>query len=286
MEHYQVVTEDGYILALYRIPGNLTETPEESQALKKPPVLLQHGLEADMMQWVTQWPDVAHAFVLSRAGYDVWLGNNRGTTYSLGHVSLKSSSKEYWQFDWEEMGVYDTPAVIDFILKQTGFPQLSYIGHSEGTTQVMAGAALKPDLYSSKINIAFFLAPPASMKHNDIAINKILTQPLSLKLILDTLDAVHVWNLLPRNYLTSKAMQLVCQLSDNKLCDLVLAMFFDRHPEVDDLDRWDVMASYVPSGASCYNFVHYGQLMRLEKEGFRRYDYGSASANQEHYGQD
>jgi len=45
-------------------------------------VLLQHGLEADMMQWVYNSPDKAAALVLARAGYDVWLGNNRGTRWS------------------------------------------------------------------------------------------------------------------------------------------------------------------------------------------------------------
>lgn len=38
----------------------------------------------------------------------------------------------------------DTPAVIDYIISQTGFSKISYIGHSEGTTQIMAGASLNP----------------------------------------------------------------------------------------------------------------------------------------------
>jgi len=64
------------------------------------------------------------------------------------------------------MGTKDTPAVIDFILKNTGHSKVNYIGHSEGTTQVMAGASLIPDFYKSKIKIAFLLAPPACMKNN------------------------------------------------------------------------------------------------------------------------
>ena len=72
-EKTQVVTDDGYILGIYRIPGKLS-----GSAKPGPPVLLQHGLEADMMQWVYNEPDVAPALVLARAGYDVWFGNNRG----------------------------------------------------------------------------------------------------------------------------------------------------------------------------------------------------------------
>ena len=32
------------------------------------------------------------------------------------------------------MGVYDVPAVIDYILTTTGQPDLFYVGHSMGTT--------------------------------------------------------------------------------------------------------------------------------------------------------
>lgn len=66
------------------------------------------------------------------------------------------------------MGTKDTPAVIDYILKKTGSSKVSYIGHSEGTTQVMAGAALKPNFYKNKINLAIFLAPPACMRNNKV----------------------------------------------------------------------------------------------------------------------
>ena len=43
-------------------------------------------------------------------GYDVWMTNNRGTQYSLGHTSLDAWDKtdnSYWEFSWAEMGIYD-----------------------------------------------------------------------------------------------------------------------------------------------------------------------------------
>lgn len=40
------------------------------------------------------------------------------------------------------MGKYDVPANVDFILEQTGFEKLIYMGHSQGTTQWFAGNAL------------------------------------------------------------------------------------------------------------------------------------------------
>jgi len=35
---------------------------------------------------------------------------------------------------WHEMGVYDIPAVLNFVLTHTGQPDLYYVGHSMGTT--------------------------------------------------------------------------------------------------------------------------------------------------------
>ena len=74
-----------------------------------------HGIECDMNWWTANDEDLAPAFILADAGYDVWLANNRGTRYGQAHLSLDPKSKEFWSFDWEQMGLYDIPANIDFI---------------------------------------------------------------------------------------------------------------------------------------------------------------------------
>jgi hypothetical protein len=48
-----VVTEDGYVSQMYRIPGLVSEVGQQK---KKPAVLMQHGLMADMMFWVVNTP--------------------------------------------------------------------------------------------------------------------------------------------------------------------------------------------------------------------------------------
>lgn len=104
-EEHEVTTEDGYILMLGRIPGYRNESFKEGS---KRPVILQHGLGINMMQWVFNSNDRTPAFVLARNGYDVWMGNNRGTTFSKKHVKLDATKDpEYWYFTWEEMGTKD-----------------------------------------------------------------------------------------------------------------------------------------------------------------------------------
>ena len=71
--------------------------------------------------WIMNEPEVAPAFQLARAGYDVWLGNSRGTTFSRGHVYLNADKdKDYWDYGFEEMGKYDNPAFVDYVRKHTG----------------------------------------------------------------------------------------------------------------------------------------------------------------------
>lgn len=99
-------------------------------------------------------------YMLSDLGYDVWMGNSRGNRYSKNHTSLNSDYQEFWDFTFHEMGKYDLPANIDYILSKTGYEQLHYIGHSQGTAIFWVLCSEQP-AYSQKITSMHALAPIA-----------------------------------------------------------------------------------------------------------------------------
>lgn len=95
LEHYSLVTKDDYLLTLYRIPGKFSEAKQQNTS-QKPAVLMLHSQDWDMTQWVSNDADKANAFILAEAGYDVWMGNNRGSTFSKGHMQYTRHDFEFW----------------------------------------------------------------------------------------------------------------------------------------------------------------------------------------------
>ena len=90
-----------------------------------PPIVLQHGIFTSSSNWVSRG-DLSPAFLLVNAGYDVWLTNSRGNSLSKTHIRWDATNdKEFWDFSWDEMGKYDTPASIDYIIGLTGFSKIS-----------------------------------------------------------------------------------------------------------------------------------------------------------------
>lgn len=107
---------------------------------------------------------VCVAYKLADAGYDVWMANVRGTTHSRNHVTHDPELKEFWEFTWHEIGVYDLPAFIDFILKTTGQSKLYAIGHSQGST-VLSVLLSELPAYNAKMHGVFLLSPVSFFKN-------------------------------------------------------------------------------------------------------------------------
>lgn len=90
------MTEDGYILALYRINS------KSGTDQRKEPVLLDHGLMSSSESWIFAGPKKAMAYLLADANYDVWLANSRGSMHSRKHERFNPDrDNKYWAFRFE-----------------------------------------------------------------------------------------------------------------------------------------------------------------------------------------
>lgn len=99
--------------------------------------------------------------LLVDAGYDVWIGNNRGTMYSWDHETLSSKDdNDYWMFTWADMGLYDDVANIKMIKEQTGVEKIFYVGYSQGTIQMFYGLAhMEEEFHADNVYKVVQLAP-------------------------------------------------------------------------------------------------------------------------------
>jgi len=127
-EQHTVITEDGYHLKVFHIWDAVIP-------VDAPVVFFQHGLFSSAETWITHLKK-SPAIKSAKAGYDVWLGNNRGTFHSREHKSLSATRdyKEYFDYSFYELGKYDAPAQIDFVRMKTNADKVTYIGHSQGTS--------------------------------------------------------------------------------------------------------------------------------------------------------
>ena len=86
-EVFKVTTEDCYILSTFHILGKSGEdrvAPSDSKGT----VLCQHGDLEDGTDWMSTFEGKPFHLLLVDEGYDIWIGNNRGTMYSWGHEYL------------------------------------------------------------------------------------------------------------------------------------------------------------------------------------------------------
>lgn len=103
-EAHSVTTDDGYILEIHRLFQDSSEG--------KPVIFLQHGILASSETFVLNGPN-SSAYRFAKAGYDVWMGNNRGNIYSKKHVTLdpndKNDQRKYFDFSFFELAEHDLP---------------------------------------------------------------------------------------------------------------------------------------------------------------------------------
>jgi pimeloyl-ACP methyl ester carboxylesterase len=135
VDTHEVITEDGFILTVFRV--------YKSQPTDRP-VLMVHGFLGSSDDFVINHSAKPPAFRLVDAGFDTWLGNVRGSTYSQKHKTLTIENKEFWDWSAAEISRFDIKAMISYVKAYTHKEKIAYFGHSQGAVVGLALLALDP----------------------------------------------------------------------------------------------------------------------------------------------
>lgn len=140
-----LLTEDGATIALHHHAG------------QGPPVLLVHGIACNHRFWdLDDRQDLAEWLV--DRGWDVWMLDLRG------HGDARVASDGARQINgWtvDDYGRYDVDAAVTRVLAVTGYPSLSYVGHSMGG---MVGAVYMVSRGDDRLASLVILGSPASFE--------------------------------------------------------------------------------------------------------------------------
>lgn len=155
-----ITTKDGYLLVLHKVEA--VNPPRKPKGV----VYCHHGLLTDSEIWVVGKPNLV--FKLADQGYQVWLGNNRGNRYLQKHIHLSPKDNKFWNFSLDEYAMYDIPASLEYINQfNHGDYRITYIGFSQGCSQLLAALSLRPDL-NRLLNLFVGLLPaviPKNLNH-------------------------------------------------------------------------------------------------------------------------
>ncbi|XP_055550835.1 lipase 3-like [Wyeomyia smithii] len=260
VELHQVITDDGYVLTMSRIP-----------APGKTPLLIAHGLFGCSVDATVQGPNKSLALMAADGGFDVWMTNNRGTTYSKKHQSLNVQSKEFWRFSFHELGLYDLPAMVDHVLEQTRRKQLNFIGHSQGSTQFLVLNSLLPQ-YNAKFSSAHLSSPVAFIHRATTPAVFLAPRLAELEAAIRTLRLYELAGRGNGSYMDAIAFGVKIGLLPVGLVLINTWYFIGYHDSVNHSLVPELM-QYSPAGGSAFSFLHYIQLYNAKT--FQQYDYKS-----------
>ncbi|XP_073958280.1 lipase 3-like [Choristoneura fumiferana] len=273
---YHVVTCDGYILDIFRMKSH----DKSVKPVKKHPVLLLHGMWQSSDRFVEQGRARGIAFKLQDLGYDVWLGNSRGNKYSRLHLYLEpdlyGEKYRFFNYSFEEIGLYDLPATVDYILEETESEQLHFIGHSQGATAFIVLNSLLPK-YNAKFVGGHLLAPIGYQNH--FSNEKIKTVAELGQTVYEMLLKLGILEVFPYNKNSTNNLYNSVDycLGEYNYRHICIALEIDKHMNL-DTNKFNHRDT---QGGSIKQLAHFAQNIHNKK--FVRWDFGPGQ-NKEHYG--
>ncbi|CAG5053917.1 unnamed protein product [Parnassius apollo] len=267
-ESHTITTDDGYILTLHRIPNSKNVGAPSPRKT----ALLHHGLLGSSADWVIPGPGKGLAYLLSDAGYDVWLANVRGNTYSRAHISKNPDSAAFWNFTFHDVSQHDLPAVIDYIMEKKGWDvKINYIGHSMGTTVLFALLSTKTQ-YNKVLRAGYALAPVAFMTDIKSPIRLLAKFSDNIAYLMKLLGANEF---LPQNAVLRWLSKHACEINhyEEVICENSLFVLCGHDELQFNKTLLPILLGHVPAGASTRTLIHYAQEVRSGGR-FQQFDFG------------
>ena len=164
----------------------------------------------------------------------------------MGHKTLNwKTDEKYWEFSFTEMGKYDAPAQVDYVRNYTSSEKVTYIGHSQGTSQMFSAMSFNQTYWESRLNLFVALAPVTALWHTQSDLFKYGSQ---LEPEIATLASdLKVWHILGN--LAGDGTHILCGELP-KLCRFAEGFLITQNPKLDNLERFQVYMGHFPAGAS------------------------------------
>mmetsp|Transcript_14661 Transcript_14661/g.24981 ORF Transcript_14661/g.24981 Transcript_14661/m.24981 type:complete len:275 (+) Transcript_14661:632-1456(+) len=251
-------------------------TPEQGS----PVIYLQHGILSTADCWIGNYAHNSPAFVFALEGFDVWLGNNRGTTHSLKHKTLDpSKDKEFWNYSFVDLGKFDVPAQIEFALNSTAEEKLTYIGHSQGTTQMFFALAENEDYLKERVNLFIALAPVIRLSNAKDGLLGYVSDHESY--VESALSKLGIHDLFSHDWDRRYGFKMICNVIPF-LCSTGKYFFITSQTDYNDQSRINISSSKFPGGTSVKQLIHFAQL--IKDTSFQYFNYRDPELNEAAYG--
>ncbi|XP_049789722.1 lipase 3-like isoform X2 [Schistocerca nitens] len=259
-ETHVVETEDGYQLTAHRVPV-------PPGVPRRGALLAVSGLIGCSDTFLLLHPERSMLKPLSEAGYDVMLGNVRGSAYATGHGR---SQQQSLRFNLDDTGEYDVEALVALTQRVTGDARPFYLGYSSGGGALYTWLQRRPRAHHV-LRGALLWTPSVFYTEPHSTILKIyhlLPEPLVRAL----------WqvpgDILPRSRATADIAWRMCRSGSplRNFCEALFQLGVNINLDSTDMKRLPEIVSHVSCGLPTTTYAHYLQNIRAKR--LQAFDFG------------